>query len=260
MASILRTLTGAMTPEEQAAIIALDIFKRQADDSVTSLYAYLAIHAVASNSERVRQHLNDNALFWNTTLRALQADLFLSLGRAFEKKSPHNVHTFLNAMRANRIAFSHAALKRRKVPTFSNNAAGLRAYMKGNRVPSPSDLRRVTDVLDKYRIAYQTKYQAIRHQVFAHSVLVHRTQMTALFSKTNIRELQRMTTFLCLLHDAFLKAFQNGGRLSVRPRRYSVARMLKRPKGKRLAKPIHEDIVVATKAALQPWALPANRR
>lgn len=75
MASILRTLTGGMTPEEQAVINALDIFKRQADDSVTSLYAYLAIHTVACNSERIRQHLNENALFLNTTLRALQADL-----------------------------------------------------------------------------------------------------------------------------------------------------------------------------------------
>jgi hypothetical protein len=246
-----------MTAEEQAVINALGIFKRQADDCVTCLYAYLTIHAVAGRSKPIRDHVNTNALFWNTALRALQSDLFLALGRVFEKKSRHNVNTFMRVIQAHRTAFSRAALKQRKAPIFAHDAAGLRDYMKGHRMPSPADIRRVTDVLNKYRAAYQAKYAAIRHQVFAHSVVVNRTQVQALFSKTNVRELQRMTIYLGRLHDAFWEAFNNGGRLAVRRRRHSVVSMLKRPKGTAVVKPIHEDVVSATDAALQPWTMPA---
>jgi AbiU2 len=73
-----------MTPQENAVAEALRILSRQADDCVTCLYAYLTIRAVAGKSKPVRDHINANALFWNTALHALQSALILALGRVFE--------------------------------------------------------------------------------------------------------------------------------------------------------------------------------
>jgi hypothetical protein len=66
--------------------------------------------------------------------------------------------------------------------------------------------------------------------------------------------MQRMTTYLGHLHGAFWQALHNGGRLTVRPTRYSIARMLKRPKGSSVFAAIQEEVVSQTKRALQPWS------
>ena len=89
--------------------------------------------------------------------------------------------------------------------------------------------------------------------VFAHTLTVDQEEIARLFNKTNIRQLQRMTTYLSHLHDAFWEAFHNGGRLRVRPRRVSVARMLRTQRGRALTAAIQEMMVTQTREALQPW-------
>src|SRR6266481_8041363 len=98
-----------MTNEEQAVLDALKVFKSQADECISCLYTYLTIHAVASKSPVIRDHVNHNAVFWRTTLRALQSNLLLALGRVFESDTPHNVGTFMRKINENRAAFSRAA-------------------------------------------------------------------------------------------------------------------------------------------------------
>jgi hypothetical protein len=249
-----------MTPEETAVCAAMQTFKGQADACVTSLYAYLTIHAVAGQSRPVRNHINKNALFWNTTLYALQSALILALGRVFETNTPHNVTTFMRAMRVNRAAFSRASLRNRMVPKLQNNPIALENYMKAARIPHPSDFRRVANFVRQHRDAYLTTYRDLRDHVFAHTLTTSDEKIAEMFNKTNIRQLQRMTTYLVDLHDAFWEALNNGGRLTLRRRRYSIARVLRRPKGRAVTAAIHETVVSQTKEALQPWTPPPNRR
>lgn len=223
-----------MTAQETAIVEALQAFKRQADDCVTSLYAYLTVHEVAARTQTVRAHINENALFWNTTLHALQTALILALGRAFETNTPQNVGTFMQAMSANRAAFSRKALRSRKAGIFGNDQVALDAYVRQARIPYPSDFRRVANFVRRHRNDYLATYRAIRDNVFAHTLTTDHEQIDRLFSKTNIRQLQRMTTYLNDLHDAFWEAFYNGGRLTVRRRRISIARMLRLPRRRTL--------------------------
>ena len=199
-----------MTPEETAVCAAMQTFKGQADACVTSLYAYLTIHAVLGQSRPLRNHINSNALFWNSVLYALQSALILALGRAFEN-TPHNVATFMRAMTMNRAAFSRASLRNRIAPRLSNNPAALEDYMRGARIPYPSDFRRVADFVSQHRNAYQVTYRDLRDELFAHTLTTNSERIAELFSKTNIRQLQRMTTYLVDLHDAFWEALNNGG-------------------------------------------------
>lgn len=242
-----------MTPQEQAVIDALEVLRKQADDCATCLYAYLSIHAVADRSQAVRSRLNRDALFWNVSLHALQASAILAIGRAYETNSTHNVGAFMRVIWRNRPVFSRAALRARKQQeVFAGDLTGLNTYMHGIRVPTRSDLARVSRVVSKHRATYIQKYRPLRDQIFAHTLTASAAAIGALFSQTNVRELQRMATYLGLLHDGFWEAFHNGGRLHLRRRRIAINRILDRPPGRRTVNPIHEDIVVTTQRALQP--------
>jgi hypothetical protein len=163
-------------------------------------------------------------------------------------------------MRVNGAAFSRASLRNRMVPKLQNNPIALENYMKAARIPYPSDFRRVANFVRQHRDAYLTTYRDLRDHVFAHTLTTSDEKIAELFNKTNIRQLQRMTTYLVDLHDAFWEAFHNGGRLTLRRRRYSIARMLRRPKGRAVTAAIQETVVSQTKQALHPWTLPPNRR
>lgn len=249
-----------MTTEETAVVEALGTFKRQADDCVTCLYAYLTIHAIAGQSRSIRMHINENALFWNTTLHALQTALILALGRVFETNTPHNVGTFMRVMHLNRSAFSRSALRTRKQPIFSNSPGELATYVREARIPYPSDFRRVAGFVRRHRAAYIETYRSLRDKVFAHTLTVDQEEIARLFSKTNIRQLQRMTTYLNELHDAFWEAFHNGGRLTVRRRRISINRILRLARVGELTAATQEATVAQTREALQPWEADPVRR
>lgn len=62
-----------------------------------------------------------------------------------------------------------------------------------------------------------------------------------------------MTTYSNDLHDAFWEAFHNGGRLTVRRRRISSARMLRLRRRTTLTGAIQESVVSQAREALQPW-------
>jgi hypothetical protein len=215
----------------------------------------LTIHAVAGQSRAIRNRINKNALFWNTALYALQTALVLALGRVFETNTPHNLNSFMRAMWVNRVAFSRPSLAHRKAPIFGTDTAGLNTYVKQASIPRPIDFRRVAAFARQHRKTYQSTYRSLRDHVFAHTLTMDHAQIAELFGKTNIRQMQLMTTYLGRLHDAFWQAFHNGGRLTVRPTRYSITRMLKRPKGKAVVATIQETVVSQTEDALQPWSL-----
>jgi len=238
-----------MTPSEKAVLDELELFRREANDCTTCLYAYLTIHAVGGQMSRVHRQLNEHALFWNTTLRALQTALLIALGRVFDSSSRHNITILVRKMEANRTVFSRKALRIRKQAIFAD-AAGLQEYMRDVVAPHAGDFRRIARLVELRRATYHRVYKALRDKVFAHLVLTDSKHVQKLFSQTNIRELERLTTFLGRLHDAYLETFHNGRRLAVRPSRYAVGRIIRSPKGARAVKSVHEEIIAHTRSVL----------
>jgi hypothetical protein len=244
-----------MTPEERAITAALETFRHQANECIMCLYAYVTIHTVAAKSKAIRDHINHDAIFWGTTLNALKASLIIALGRVFENNSEHNLRTFMQVIHDNRVAFRRAALRGRKAATFGDDVVALNSYVRAAQIPHPSDFARLRKFVTKHRRTYEQKYRDLRHKIFAHTLVVNQNEVAALYQQTNVRELERMTTFLGRLHECILYTYQDGGRFSTRPRRYSVKRMLKKPKGRTLSRPIQEDTVTHTRRALQPWTV-----
>lgn len=50
----------------------LEVLRTEAEAAAQYFYSYLTIHAVAGERKPVDRLLNSSALFWNTTLSALQ--------------------------------------------------------------------------------------------------------------------------------------------------------------------------------------------
>ena len=78
----------------------LAAFDRDVTLAIQYLYAFQATHYVASKNERVLMAMNWHALYWNTSLGAMQEAIFAALGRIFDKdERSHSVHRLLELAR-----------------------------------------------------------------------------------------------------------------------------------------------------------------
>jgi AbiU2 len=221
----------------------LEIFRTEAKTAAQFFYAFLAIHAAAGGKKPVYRLLNTSPLFWSTVLGGLQTAAFVALGRVFDQKSTHNVDQLIRLAIHNPQMFSKAALARRKQGSSNTPPAWLSDYMRHVYVPRPADLRRLRGYVSKHRKVYIDKYRPLRHEVFAHKGLSDAAAVSALFAKTNIREMQRMLVFLMSLYDALWQLFVNGRRPALRAHRYSVQRMRERAAKNAKGGLVHERLV-----------------
>ena len=211
----------------------LEIFRTEAEQCAQFLFAFLAVHDVAYRRTAVQELLNRAPLFWNTCLGALQTSAFIALGRVFDSDSLHNVNQLLRLAQDNRTQlFSKAALARRKQAASSNAHEWLGEYLRYVGEPSADDFRRIRKWVARWRRIYEANYRDVRHQFFAHKQAAEQSEVTALFSKGTNRELQRLITFLGSLYQALWELFFNGRKLVLRPSRYSLAQIRKRPRPK----------------------------
>jgi hypothetical protein len=241
--------TTGISPEVQFER-ELEIFRTEAEAALQFFYSFLAIHASAGDTPTVHRLLNTAPLFWNTALGALQTGTFVVLGRIFDQTSAHNVGRVLHLAENNVSIFSKNALGRRKMASSSNAQSWLADYLKDAYVPKAADFRRLRGYVSKHRKTYLAKYGDLRHKVFAHKEITDATQVSALFAKTNIREMQRMMLFLHSLHGALSQLFVNGNKPVLRPRKVSVDRIRKRGAASGRSNAVHERIVQEAEAFL----------
>lgn len=232
----------------------LEVFRTEVETALQFFYGFLAIHACAADTPAVHRLLNTAPLFWNSTLGALQTSTFVVLGRIFDQSSPHNIGILLGLAQDNPSIFSKAALKRRKLASAPNAPSWIAEYMDAAYVPKPADFRRLRGYASKHRKTYLAKYQALRHKVFAHREITDATQISALFARTNIREMQRMLLFCLSLYDALWQLFVNGRKPTLRSRKISVDRIRKRDIIRGRSNAVHERVVEETEAFLKAAA------
>jgi len=235
----------AITPAnaEQEFERELEVFRTEAEGAAQFFYAWLAVHAAAGDDKDIHRLLNTAPLFWNTALGALQSATFVTLGRIFDSDSAHNLSRLLRMAQDHPQIFSKTALGRRKQGTSATPPSWLNDYLRDAYVPKVGDFRRLRAHVGKRRKTYEDKYRDLRHKIFAHKGTSDPAVITALFAKTNIRELQRMLVFLGSLYEALWQLFMNGRKPSLRPRRYSVRSMRERPSPHAKSAAVHERIL-----------------
>jgi AbiU2 len=180
----------------------LEVFRIESETAAQFFYAYLAVHALAGAETSVYNLLNTAPLLWNTILSGLQTGAFVVLGRIFDQDSAHNLSRLLQLAQNNPQIFFKASLAVRKQGADKTPPEWLDSYLKHVYVLKPADFQRLRGYVSKHRKVYLEKYQPLRHRVFAHKGISDAADVSALFAKTNIREVQRMLVFLLSLYDA----------------------------------------------------------
>jgi AbiU2 len=203
----------------------LETFRCECEEATQHFYAFLAVHALASDHEAVYKLLNTAPLFWNTCLRALQTAHLVALGRVFDQNSPHNVDRLLGVAQRHPEVFSKAALACRKQGDNALPPEWLSQYLQNAYEPTPKDFRHLRALVKKWRKVYEDKYRPLRHKVFAHAELSDKTEIAKLFARTNIRELQRLHIFFASLYVALWGLFFNGRKPALQSQRYSIKRI-----------------------------------
>lgn len=185
----------------------LEVFRREADEAVQHLYAYLTMHAVAAEDKAVRQLFNTYPLYWLTTLRGLQTSLFMVLGRIFSQDSEHNLNSLLKLAETDRVIFTRESLATRKS---SIQGLDAQAYVSDAHIPTREDFRGFRREVKEWRRLYEANYREVRNQIFAHAEVSQPQDVHDLFAKTNIQELELLVTDLVTLHARLQGWLQNG--------------------------------------------------
>ncbi len=202
----------------------LEVFRKEADEAVQHLYAYLTMHAVAAEDRSVRQLYNTCPLFWLTTLRGLQISLFMVLGRIFSQESKHNINALLKIAETDREIFSRDSLAARKSTIQSLD---VQAYVSDTYAPTREDFRGFRREVKEWRRIYEANYREVRNQIFAHAEVSEPDDVGALFAKTNIQELELLATDLVEFHARLQGLLQNGTRSVQRRTNSSVQELRK---------------------------------
>jgi HEPN superfamily AbiU2-like protein len=203
----------------------LEIFRRESEGATQFFYAYLAVHATAADHESVHNLLNQAPLFWNTALAGLQTASLIALGRIFDQNSAHNIDRLLRIAQRNPEIFSKSALGARRQGRNEQEPVWLPEFLSDAYEPRPSDFRRIRAYVSKRRRIYESRYADLRNRVFAHRELADDGETAPSFAQTNIREQQRLVTFLGSPYEALWHLFNNGRKPALRPQRYSTKRM-----------------------------------
>jgi hypothetical protein len=240
----------------------LEVFRKECEGASQFFYAYRAVHEAAKHERRVFRSLNENPLFWNTVVGALQTSALIALGRIFDQNSPHNLDKVLRIARDNSEIFSKAALGRRKQGNQREAPDWLAEYLRDVYMPTTTDFRRLKRHVKKYRKIYESNYRELRHQVYAHKVASDPAEIQRLLAKTDIREVERLFVFLLKLYETLWQLFVNGRKPVLRPLRYSAKRLRNSLSSPSRGRGVHEDITreavkVLNACAAQP-SVPAG--
>ena len=219
-----------MTSPETEVTLELEVFYSEKTSAIQFFYSWLTMLTVAGDDKHVYQFLNQRRLFWNTVLGALQTASFIALGRIFDQDfSTHNIDRLLKIAWSNLTIFSKEALAERKRRTSPNADKWLTEYLRKVYVPTANDFRRLQRHVAARRKVYKKNYGPLRHKLFAHKQRLDSADIKALYTKTQIRELQQLLIFLSRLYEALWELLNNGRKPNLPAARYSVKAMRERP-------------------------------
>jgi hypothetical protein len=198
-------------PPANAFEAELEHFRQQAESIVQFLASYLTIRDVIGRDRSVHAALNRSALYWATTLGALQQSAIITLGRIFDQGSDHNIDRLMNLAQATPGPFSKDALRARKhgiglTPDY------LDQYVAEAYEPTAADFRDFRKEISKRRAIYEKNYRQVRNEFVAHSETIDPEEIAAMFTRTNIEALQDLLDFACALHAALQDLYLNGTR------------------------------------------------
>jgi hypothetical protein len=228
----------------------LEIFRTEAYLCAMYYYTYLAIESILSRNRKILDIVNETPSFWNTNISSLQTSTFIVLHRIFDSKSKHNINKLLLVASNNLDIFSKKALGERKKQMSQNADEWIDEYLTNVYVPYSKDFERLSKHVLRIKNIYNNNYMKIRHMYYAHKIVSSQSEVSRLFAKTTIAELEKIVVFLLKTYDLLWELYYNGKKPVYRKMPYSINSIIKRKYYKWGHNPIHVSMVNETKVFL----------
>lgn len=230
---------------------ALEHIRQDAWSGIQLLYLDLAFNDALRKNKDYLAVVNQTPVLWNSTRHGWQCGYMIALGRAYDRKTQHNLGALLKLFAKSPEIFSKAALADRKREGSTNADEWLPDFMRDVHVPTTADVKRLQARAEVYQDLYDKKYHPLRNKVFAHRVFGGQTEVVKLYSVTRITELQKLFVYLLKLHDALWKLYFDGRRPILKPMKYSLRAFMKGADKWPTTGRVHEAVVAEMKELLE---------
>jgi hypothetical protein len=192
-----------------------------------AFYTYIEIHNFMAENKALYRRMNSYPTFWIIQLNALQTTFFITLSRIFDNgKDAHSIHKLLTATVAHPEFFSRAALGWRRSDG-DDEPEWLHAYLAEAFEPQTADLRALKKSVSAPRATYDRAYSDLRNHVFAHKILKDQAQITELFGRTKIGDIDEMLYCLNDTIEVLGELFRNGRKPQLGVRTYHYRTRIK---------------------------------
>lgn len=201
------------------------LLSTEINDVFAVFYTYEEINRLALDDKKILEALDADALFWNTQVNSLQTNLFIILGRIFDRgDDAHSIYKVLEAAINHGEYFSREALLARRTALGGPKPEWLDEFIAQAWLPDSIVIARLRDNLEPYAKRFADTYRPIRTKFFAHKLLNSSEVVSALFGKTNRKELEEIVLFLKNSMDAIEDLYLNGREPKVGTRKYESDR------------------------------------
>lgn len=189
----------------------LRIVSKDIEGAVILHHTREEINRLALVDGAILRVLNEEAQFWKTQVHSLQATLFITMARIFDKAPKgHSIHRLLNNTIGHSEFFSEQALAARKTG-YGPEPDWLKSFLRGIWVPhTASDLRHLKRSLSPHAARFTNLYEPIRHAIYGHRLMSDDQAGNDLFPNTNRLEVGSILDFLHDLVDTIQDLYVNG--------------------------------------------------
>lgn len=177
-----------------------------------SFFAWKSINNLAVEDRTIYDCLNSNALTWNIVTYSLQNTLFIAIGRIFDIKSEAlSIHSFLNKCQEEIHQFNKESLRDRRIRENFDKEPSLNNFISDAYEPTKEDFRAIKKHVKYHQKRYEEIYRPIRNNIMAHANINTIGFEGELFSKTEVRDIQEIISFLYQV-DGVITQFVTNGR------------------------------------------------
>lgn len=199
-----------ITDREYAELLVT--IENEAETAFTLHALYEELDRLALRDSGILAALNADARFWTGYRSSIQANLFMTLSRLFDKTSgTTTIQRLLTITKTNLDLFSLDSLRARKMDRSGEKPGWLGDFMPSVWIPTgPGDFRHLQATLTPLVKTFHDVYIPIRDSVYAHRLMSDAKAGIDLFPKTSSNELGEIVVFSEDLVHCLRNLFDNG--------------------------------------------------
>lgn len=194
----------------------LDEYRMLRDEvysATLSWHSYLTVNAEIAANENLLDALNRNPSFWVITVRALQHNAILTLGRIFDKDPRSmSIRILTKACTEHPEIFSREALRARRAKDEKQD--WFEHYIANAFEPDAAHFKILEDEVTACIGIWNAAYEPIRNKVVAHRDRLSKEAVAELFAKTKVAEISDLLQRVYTIEYALQELLWNASRLS----------------------------------------------